>query len=941
MLALRTLGFALLMAPLSVAQISGVVRDPSGEPVSRASVTLAGSGDAALTSATDGQGRFRFDRLKSGAYRLAVSAPGFESVTKPVELGDKPVDLSIALELEGVKTSVTVTAGSLRNSDPNYQALRRGKLQKVWRVKDLVLKRDAATFTFRSGSFSFLPPVLGRVAAGVFTGDGNLKLSPAGPLAARYMKALTHAESADEDFTAMVVYFTDSTFAEVTQKAELMDESPKPLEAALEEIQSGARRRTDPGVSYLETLLGEEDVPNNEADLLAQLYNGEAGGFKAFIRGRKHAGLRFILNPRGALPAMPAAEEVALLNYATLQDADGIWYLGHLASEQAAGKASANEDHRLLAPERYQMDVSVSQASLDLTVECHMRFRTLRDGVRMARFQLLPDLEVSSVTLDGGPIAFVQENRRHDGSFYLQFPEALSRDGEHELVFHYKGGGYIREAMGQRAYAIQPLRPWYPRIDSVSRALLDITLRVPRGMTAVSVGMLARKTSEGSQDVFEWRSDQPLPPVGFNYGPYVAAQRRDEKTGYLVESYLIPPKTVPVVTGSRIGAIPPLGAGTPIPIPTPSEQPTGAGAGVRGPMVSSAVRSGAVSGVALANARNSVELFEHWFGPLPYGRLGVVESVYAGSLPGLIFLPAAALGGIPMEAYGRGMTKRVERALDEALPTVASRQWWGGSAMPASFHEAWLTRGLADFSAALYDEATGDSAAARAHWASAHDAIMGQDFYGLKIREAPPVWFGAMTDLHSTILGPPPALYQYVSNTLLQRKGGFIFQMLRQLMRDPETGDRDFIAMMHDFTSQYANSAASTEDFRAIVEKHMKPTMALDRSANMAWFFDEWVYGNDLPSYRMNYTTERAASGVKLRGAVTQSGVGDSFRMRVRVYVVTGKRTIPAVRLLLAGNGSAKFEMDLPEEPKEALLNAEDDVLAARQETHRVKALDH
>jgi aminopeptidase N len=163
--------------------------------------------------------------------------------------------------------------------------------------------------------------------------------------------------------------------------------------------------------------------------------------------------------------------------------------------------------------------------------------------------------------------------------------------------------------------------------------------------------------------------------------------------------------------------------------------------------------------------------------------------------------------------------------------------------------------------------------------------------------------------------------------------------MLRRLMWDPETGDRDFIATMHDFTATYANRSVSTEDFRAIVERHMKPATIMDASGTMQWFFDEWVYGTDIPSYRMDYTVSPGEGGkVKLSGVLTQSGVSDSFRMRVRVYARMSKRTFPAVFVALAGNHSAKFEVALPEEPKDVLLNAENDVLVEHEEVHRVKA---
>ena len=901
----------LLATPLLCeAQISGVVHDLNGTPIGHASLELA-PGNRSVTS--DAAGGFHFEGLAAGAYRLAISHDGFDPYTQTVDVGANPVSLSIVLKLAALKSSITVTATSLRNSDPNYQALRNGQPQQVWRVENLVLHRDVATFTFRSGAFSFLPPVLGRAAVAVFTGDGNLQLTPAFGLAANYLKTIAHTEKVDEDFTALAIYFTDSTYDEITRQAKRADESARPMESVLEQIRSNARRRTDLPVSYLETLLSDDDVPNSEADLLAQLYNGEGGGFRAFIHGKKHSQLRFILDPRGALPAMPAPEEVALLNYATLEPEDGIWYLAHQASELASGHASSTEDHRLLAPERYRIDVSVNEKSLHIAAQCSLRFRPMRDGVRMVRFELLPDLEISSVTLDGDPVPFVQEARRHDGSFYLQFPEALAKSTVHEVVFQYSGGEYIQEnvpyvhSTGQRIPLIHPLRPWYPRVDATSRALFDMTFHVAKNMTAVSVGKLARKVREGSQEVFEWTTDVPVTPVGFLYGDYLLTQRNDARNGYLIESYLTSgARTLPQIRGNVI-----------VPVTRPA----------------------ASSDVALTDAGNSVELFTHWYGALPYGRLGVVESLMQGSLPSMLCLPAAALGAVPLEAFQQGGISRAARVLDEALPTAASRQWWGGLVAPASFHDLWLVRGLASFSAALYDEAVGDLQSMRQHWSAAQLALMRQDSMGLKVREAPAIWFGPMADIHSSKGTAGGASYDtLVSNALLNGKGGFIIQMLRQLMHDAETGDRDFIAMLQDFTSTYANRSASTEDFRATVEKHMKPPMVMDNRRNMEWFFDEWVYGNELPSYRLDYSVAPAGEGsYKLTGTLTQSGVSDSFRMRARVYVRLSNQNMRAVQVGVVGSHSVPFEMRLPEDPKDVLLNAENDVLTEHQEVHRIR----
>jgi hypothetical protein len=87
-----------------------------------------------------------------------------------------------------------------------------------------------------------------------------------------------------------------------------------------------------------------------------------------------------------------------------------------------------------------------------------------------------------------------------------------------------------------------------------------------------------------------------------------------------------------------------------------------------------------------------------------------------------------------------------------------------------------------------------------------------------------------------------------IGRRLLYPKGAYILQMIRFMMQERQ-GDPDarFKAMMHDFTKTYANRIASTEDFKAILEKHMTPDMDVDHNHKMDWFFDEFVYGTEFP----------------------------------------------------------------------------------------------
>jgi hypothetical protein len=136
--------------------------------------------------------------------------------------------------------------------------------------------------------------------------------------------------------------------------------------------------------------------------------------------------------------------------------------------------------------------------------------------------------------------------------------------------------------------------------------------------------------------------------------------------------------------------------------------------------------------------------------------------------------------------------------------------------------------------------------------------------------------------------------------------------------------------MMHDFVQTYLHKNASTESFKAIVEKHMKPALDLARDGRMDWFFREWVYGTGVPAYRMEYRLTPEPDGKYLfNGKVTQSGVSDDFIMAVPLYFDFDGRPFRAGSVALKGNQTSnEIKLRLPRKPKRILLNANHDVLA-------------
>src|SRR2546428_8505247 len=119
--------------------------------------------------------------------------------------------------------------------------------------------------------------------------------------------------------------------------------------------------------------------------------------------------------------------------------------------------------------------------------------------------------------------------------------------------------------------------------------------------------------------------------------------------------------------------------------------------------------------------------------------------------------------------------------------------------------------------------------------------------------------------------------------------------------------------MADEFTQTESRSAATTEDFKAIVEKHMAPDMTAIGQGKMDWFFDEYVYGTALPRYNLGSSFEKNSDGdVVFTFNVTQSDVNDKFRMIIPVYLeLADGRVANLGRVRIIGNNSIDAKVPL------------------------------
>ncbi|HLH03330.1 MAG TPA: carboxypeptidase regulatory-like domain-containing protein [Bryobacteraceae bacterium] len=886
------------ISALPAATISGTVKDSSGAVVPGATVEISVSGQAPIQLTTDSKGSFASADLPAGAYRVTIRAKGFEQLTKAVELGSSAVVLELELAVAGAREEVTVggKVSNYANSDPTYQALRANRLGHSFAMKaNVTLNYDAGSFVFRRGTITFFEPVHGKTVGAVFTGEGQFTLTPLMPIDKAELRRRAGAGAFEEDFTRVVFRFSNGLSRNFLLLTSGPAETPREAQAAVADWENTLRHREEIPRSMLESFLEGDAIDNVAADTLAAVYNpSRPGFFSAYIQGVKHHDLRFQARARGgAVLQLDSPEEVALLNVAPMSLDDGIWYMGHAKEEYQKGVASSSEERRYFAAKRFKMETVIGK-NRHLTSLATIDLEPLVAGERVLKFHLLPNLRVSRVTdAERKELYFIQESRKADGSFYVIFPEPCAPGKLYQITVEYAGDHVIQDA-GTGSFYIGARESWYPTPNSFGeRSIYELTFRVPKQYTLVSVGALQNSGVEDEMAVTRWLTPKPVAIAGFNYGDYKRTELRDEQTHTTFEGYYLPELPDYLKHRQAVESLAPH----------------------------------AMTEYALKVSRAEVQLCNYYFGPDGFERLYITEQPnfnFGQSWPNLVYLPISAYTDATQRYLLFGeINNKFSAFVDEVTPHEVSHQWWGHAVGWASYHDQWLSEGFAEFSASLFVEqgqGPNHDKDYRKFWERLHDEILQKQQFGASPNDAGPLWLGIR------LASPRNAsAYQMVTYP----KGAYVLAMLRSLMRD-EKGDKRFIEMMHDFVEAHRDRPASTESFKAIAEKHMPPNIDFSHNGTLDWFFNEWVYGTEIPRYTFTYEIAPAANGhVKAKLHLTQSEVGPEFAMGVPLFADFGKgHPVRIGQFPIVGSTTKTAEIELPQAPKSIDINWYREILA-------------
>ncbi len=892
----------LLLATLSAAsaaggEISGTVTDPKGAVVVGAAVTVypEGGGQPVATVRTDAQGQYKVPSVPPGSYTVGVVAEGFgPSMSERQTIAEgKATRLDFKLEVASVETSVTVTAsGAKPNSDPTYVALRKqGDAQdfagEYARVTNLVLKRDAASFTLAAGELYFLPPVEGRVTGAVFVGEGTMALTPPVEYERRSLALFTGEPSITEQFTKLTLRFTDKTYEEVkaSPQAKLSTNGPQ-----------AARAKGIYGDNL--DLLRRRLRTNMELRALVDLYTPERPGFfVAFVGGRRFEKLVFQMDPLGIPEVSP--EEVMLSSYG--ESDGGYWTAFHLADEYRTGKGNSDEDHRVFDITHHEISGAIK--GTQLSASDTLSFRPLIDGSRVLPFDLYGPLRVARVRDEQGrDLQFIQEKKERDTDFAVIWPEPLEAGKGYQVTVEYRGGEALEE-FNNGNYLLVPRSTWYPNNGGTQfgdRATFDVTFHYPKELTLVGTGAPEGVPAvESGRAVAKWSSGKTeLAVAGFNYGLFKSKTLLDNGaggSGYQLEYYA--------------NELPPGPSG--------------------GPVLGRAY-TGLAADKALAHTQNSMRIFNAFFGRLPYARVAVTQQPAASfgqAWPTLIYMPYTAFQDATQRWLSSGNSRYATDDFFKYVgPHEVAHQWWGHLVGWKSYRDQWMSEGFAEFSASLYAQATAGNDEFIDFWEEQRQLIT----------DARP----ATKDRRPYTVGPVTQGYRLnngktgrVARFMIYPKGAYVLHMLRMMMYDRKTVDERFSAMMKDFIKTNYNKDVSTEDFKRTVERHMTREMNVLGDGKMDWFFDAYVYGVEMPSYRLEYSI----SGNAIAGRITQSGVSENFHMIVPIYADFGKGWQRLGAATMHGNQTTDLgRLELPQQPKRLAIAAYKDILALNIENKKL-----
>jgi hypothetical protein len=798
--------------------------------------------------------------------------------------------------------------------------------KQYFHIRDASIEREDIHITLDDGVIAFTQAVNGRVTGAFFEGEGEILLIPPDRVERRSLGLFTKAAILEEKFTTAFFRFNDDFPEEIADNLRSDDGDPQ------EFVQKWDRTVTSLAEADALRLLtsflngtvgpnGKVTPPTDDHMLRVRIGGVNLGVFDLFFD-------------------TDAREQISVgqLDHDSFGDSFfNVWAAFPMRSKRvqtgqrravrnsvapaALGSTTEEEPEDRLHIDRYKIEAMVRPPT-DLDVECTMNGDVVKGGQRVILLELSRYLKVDKVEADGKPVEFLQNEalegtalaRRGNDMVAVIFPQTLQTGQKFQLTFHY-AGSVISEAGGGLLY-VGARGIWFPN-RGVSMANFDLQFTFPTEWTLVATGKQVSSREEDGQQVTRWVSERPIPLAGFNLGHWERALAKgpvpvEVYAAKSVEASMLPKEQMaaqPIKSRGGDGIPPSISIPEAIAsLPTPSKNAQN-----------------------LADrVQRGLDTLSQEMGPYPFHSL--VLSQMPGPLsqgwPGLIFLSSYAFLTHDEMAHTKIGTADNVLYLDLTPLHEAAHNWWGDLVVWKSYRDQWLVEALANYSALIAMEKSGNEREPQAILESYRRQLLSTNRDKRLIADAGPVTLGVR--LYSSYF---PNGYDVIS----YGRGTWLFHMLRTMFHDASekrgaktANDPDelFFRVLHNLCQQNQGKFINNRIVQQAFEAELPESLRFEKKKSLDWFFDEWVNGTAIPKISVsNAKFTPSTTGTTIIGKITQSGAPDELVTSVPLYGVTAAKRRVFLGRVFADGPETSFRLIGPAGVKKVEVDPEHTIL--------------
>ncbi len=513
------------------------------------------------------------------------------------------------------------------------------------------------------------------------------------------------------------------------------------------------------------------------------------------------------------------------------------------------------------------MPKSLAKADFRTTI----RFRA-NAGARVLELTLNPRVQVLSVKGPGGATlpfaqwAYLVDGVNLDQSVLVDLGSAIAAGQELEIEI--AASGSLFDPFRWNWRLVDEDR-WYPQLDDPERSDYELTISVPKNQTPVAPGAkLSDEVTDGVRTV-HFKTVKPQKRSTLYVGSFERIQ--GEAAGTKVEVY-VDSNRDPISFRND-------------PFITMAATPVGT--------------SKNDADYSRQEIENALKTYKNILGPIDLEMLRVASTPtgHGRGFEGLLLL--SKYGGFDSDDSRSDLFRAHEVA----------HLWWGNVVDTRNWPEdRWLSESFAEY-AAMEFYTLRFKKPGKTH------ELMEQQWVRPVLgasREPVVTLDGQRRRVRTSELRP---LIDGTQN--VYTKGPLVIHMLRNLFILFKGSDEKFWLLLQDFLVDHKNGLVTTEDFINATEAKL--------GGKIPWFWDQWIYGSELPEIRWKSTTEQ--QGGQWLVNVEARKVNSSYQLALPVYVeLQGGRRARQFLDLSGPTGHATIKV--PSKPKSVSVNDDFEVLA-------------